>query len=233
MKLPELCRIDWPDARRLVRVASACVNHFDDIAEPADWALLGSAVRKTDPRLAESVGNLELIPARRRVADDAGVLMGPFAHVSYDRPSRFSTGRYGVLYAADTIEAALMQTIHQHERFLLATGEAPGWTSSFREIVLAVAAELHDIRDTAFAAWLDGENYAGAQGVAEPLHAAGSQGIVYPSTRWPGGQCVALFYPDLALNPSRGRVFDFHWNGRSVDFVRDRASDRVMRVERD
>jgi hypothetical protein len=232
VKLPTVSRIDWPDARRMVRVATASVHHFDDIAPPSDWALIASAVRRTDPRLAESVGNLDLIPERRRVSDRTGAIMGPFTHVSYDRPSRFSTGRYGVLYAANSIEAALMQTVHQHERFLTATGEPPGWTSTFREVLLNVGADLHDIRDPEFSSWLDGENYAGAQGVAEPLHAAGSDGIVYPSTRWPGGECVALFYPDLASHPQPGRLFDFHWNGQAVDYIRDRASDEVMRVDR-
>lgn len=233
MRLPTVCRIDWPEARRLVRVAAACVNPFDDIAPPADWARLASAERRTDPRLAESVGNLDLIPERRRIDDETGAIMGPFTHVSYDRPSRFSTGRYGVLYAADTIETALMQTIAQHERFLRATGEKPGWTSTFREIVLSVGADLHDIRDAEFSAWLDSENYAGAQGVAEPLHAAGSDGIVYPSTRWPGGECVALFYPDLASNPREGRIFDFHWNGHAVDHLREHGTDQVIRIERE
>jgi hypothetical protein len=226
-------RIEWPEARRFVRVATACVNVFDDIAPADDWALLASAERKTDPRLSESVGNIELVPERRRIADETGALMGPFTHISYDRPSRFSTGRYGVLYAANSLEAALMQTVHHQERFLKATGEKAGWTSSFQEVVLSVSADLHDIRDPEFAAWLHRDNYAGAQGVAEPLHAAGSDGMVYPSTRWPGGECVALFYPDLAANPVHGRLYDLHWNGTAIDYAREHSTDIVVRIDQD
>ncbi len=232
MKLPSVTRVEWPEARRFIRVATSCINIFDDVAAPEDWTLLASAERKTDARLSESVGNIELVAEAHRVEDETGVLMGPFTHVSYDLPSRFSTGRYGVLYAANSLEAALMQTIHHHERFLRATGEGPGWVSSCQEIVLSVSADLHDIRDPEFSAWLHAENYAGAQGVAEPLHASGAHGIVYPSTRWPGGECVALFYPDLASNPVHGRVYDLHWNGTAIDHVRERETDTVFRIER-
>lgn len=233
MRLPDVTRITWPKAYRLVRVATSCVNAFDDIAGPQDWMHLASAERKSDARLSESVGNLDLVPERRRVPDETGALMGPFTYVSYDRPSRFSTGRYGVLYAADSLDTAILQAIHQHERFLKATGEGPGWTSSFQEVTLSIDAELHDLRPPEFSAWLHPENYAGAQGLAEPLHAAGSQGIVFPSTRRPGGECVALFYPDLAADPMEGRSFDFHWNGERVDYLRDQATDTALAVMRD
>ncbi len=232
MKLPSVTRIEWPQAHRFIRVPTACVSIFDDIASPEDWTRLAFAERKTDPRLSESVGNIDLVAEAHRVEDETGVLMSPFTHISYDLPSRFSTGRYGVLYAANSMEAALLQTVHHQERFLKATGEAAGWISSCQEITLSVSADLHDLRDPDFSAWLDSENYAGAQGVAEPLHASGAHGIVYPSTRWPGGECVALFYPDLAANPRLGRFYDLHWNGAAIDYVREHETDTVFRIDR-
>lgn len=72
----------------------------------------------------------------------ASYLMAPFTHVSTDRPSRFTDGTYGVLYAGDAFETALFETIHHHARFMARTVEAPGWTSQFREIILSVRSPI-------------------------------------------------------------------------------------------
>src|SRR3546814_18280927 len=65
-----------------------------------------------------------------------------------DRPSRFTDGSYGVLYVGNAFETALFETIHHHARFMARTAEEPGWTSQFREIVLSISADLHDLRGT-------------------------------------------------------------------------------------
>ena len=62
------------------------------------------------------------------------------------------------------------------------------------------------------------------------LRAAGSEGILYPSVRLPGGQCAALQFPDLAANAMQGRHLDYHWNGERVDLIRDAGSGEVFRV---
>ena len=54
---------------------------------------------------------------------------------------------FGVLYVGDRFEVALSETIHHHALFMVATAQKPGWTSQFREIVLSVQANLHDLRD--------------------------------------------------------------------------------------
>src|SRR3546814_4170806 len=106
------------------------------------------------------------------------------------------------------------------------TREAPGWTSQFREIVMSVDADLHDLRPQAGepVPALDPDSYAASQAVARQLRGAGSNGIAYPSIRHPSGECVALFYPDCASNPLQGRHLDYHWDGARVDLVRDAGS---------
>lgn len=230
--LPQV-RIDWSSAVRIIRSAFPPIDLFEDIADPADWPLLISAEQKTNPRLMATIGNLDLIPADRRVGGaGASYLMAPFTHVSPDRPSRFSDGSRGVLYLADAFETALFETIHHHARFMARTREAPGWTSQFREIVMSVEADLHDVRggDPRFAAVLDRDSYAASQALAAKLRAAGSDGIVYPSVRHAAGECVALFYPDCASSPVQGRHLDYHWDGERVDLVRDAGSGAVFRV---
>jgi hypothetical protein len=226
-------RVEWKGAVRIIRSASPPIDLFEDIADPADWPLLISAEQKTNPRIMATIGNLDLVPAGRRVGGNgASYLMAPFTHVSTDRPSRFTDGSYGALYVGDRFETALFETIYHHARFMARTRQAPGWSSQFREIVMSVDADLHDLRiragepDPA----IDPDSYAASQALAQSLRTAGSDGIAYPSIRHPGGECVALFYPDCALNALQGRHLDYHWDGASVDLVRDAGSGAVFRV---
>ena len=226
-------RVEWKGAVRIIRSAFPPIDLFEDIADPADWALLISAEQKTNPRIMATIGNLDLVPADRRVGGGgASYLMAPFTHVSTDRPSRFTDGSYGVLYVGDRFETALFETIHHHARFMKRTKETPGWTSQFREIVMSVDADLHDLRTLAGNPdpALDPDSYTASQALARHLRGSGSDGIAYPSIRNPGGECVALFYPDRASNPLQGRHLDYHWNGTRVDLVRDAGSGAVFRV---
>ncbi|WP_290812081.1 RES family NAD+ phosphorylase [Aquidulcibacter sp.] len=229
----EVPHIDWPKAVRIIRSSFPPIDLFEDIADPEDWALLISAEQKTNPRLMASIGNLDLVPPARRVGGTgASYLMAPFTHISPDRPSRFSDGSYGVLYVAAQFDTALFETIHHHARFMARTGEAPGWTSQFREMILAVHADLHDLRSgaTGHQDALNPDSYAVSQALAASLRATGSDGIVYPSVRHVGGECVGLFYPDCASNPTQGRHLAYHWDGQRVDLVRDASTGEVFRV---
>ncbi|WP_199579184.1 RES family NAD+ phosphorylase [Bosea vaviloviae] len=223
----------WRGAVRIIRSLFPPIDLFEDIADPADWPLILAAEQKTNPRLMESVGNLALVPPERRVSGPgASWLMAPFTHVSPDRPSRFSAGGFGVLYAGDSFEVGLFETVHHHGRFMAATRQPPGWTSQFREILLDVEARLHDLRKpgSAVSAVLDPGDYTQSQALGSALRAAGSEGVVYPSVRRTGGACVGLFYPDGASNPVQGRHLDYHWNGERVDLYRDLSRGEVYRI---
>lgn len=225
-----VARIEWQGAVRIIRSTFPPIDLFEDIADPADWALLISAEQKSNPRIMATIGNLDLVPVERRVGGPgASYLMAPFTHVSTDRPSRFTDGSYGVLYAGRAFETALFETIHHHARFMARTAERPGWTSQFREIVLSVSADLHDLRGRSDQV-LDPASYGESQQLGRSLRAAGSEGLVYPSVRHPGGECVGLFHPDSAADPVQGRHLDYHWDGERVDIVRDAGSGAVFRV---
>ncbi|MGE4431030.1 MAG: RES family NAD+ phosphorylase [Sphingobium sp.] len=235
--LGSCARVEWNGAVRIIRSLYPPIDLFEDIADPADWPLLLSAEQKTNPRLMETIGALDLVPMERRVGGPGATwLMAPFTHVSPDRPGRFSDGRHGVLYAGDRFEVALFETIHHHQLFMARTREPAGWTSQFREILLDVRANLHDLRPAAAAgvaaggAALDPDDYGPGQRMAAVLRAAGGDGVVYPSVRHAGGECVALFYPDLAAHPRQGRHLDYHWDGRRVDLCRDAGSGEVFRI---
>ena len=217
---------------RIIRSVYPPIDLFEDIADPEDWPLLISAEQKTNPRLMETIGNIDLVPSARRVGGPgASYLMAPFTHVSTDRPSRFSRGRYGVLYVGREFQTALFETAHHHARFMANTNEPVGWTSQFREVLLDIQGDLHDLRgdDPVYAEALDPSDYQKAQELGERLHAA-SDGLVHPSVRNPTGECVGLFYPDLASNAIQGAHFDYHWNGTRVDLFREPAKGKVYRI---
>ena len=224
--------VAWPGAVRIIRSLYPSIDLFEDIADPADWPLLIAAEQKTNPRLMESVGNLDLVPPERRVSGyGASYLMAPFTHASMDRPSRFSDGRYGVLYVGRAFEVALFETVYHHGNFMAATHEPAGWTSQFREIVVDVDATLHDLRgnDGVYCSLRDSHDYTPPQILGRTLHDKGVDGVVYPSVRYEGGECSGLFYPDLVTNPRQGRHLDYHWNGERVDLYRNAGGD-VYRI---
>jgi RES domain len=228
-----ISEIRWRSSVRIIRSIFPPIDLFEDIADPADWPLIISAEQKTNPRLMETIGNLDLVPEQRRVAGPgASYLMAPFTHVSIDRPSRFSDGAFGVLYAGNSFEVGLFETIHHHGKFMARTNEPAGWTSQFREILLDVNAQLHDLRgDTAVqSGLLLPDDYEASQALGSQLRATGSDGVVYPSVRYPAGECVGVFYPDCTANPIQGRHLDYHWNGTTVDLYRNANTGQVYRI---
>ena len=225
--------IEWQGAVRIIRSIHPPIDLFEDIADPADWPLLISAKQKTNPRLMENIGNLDLLPKDRRVGGlGATYLMAPFTHVSQDRPTRCSDGSYGVLYAGNSFEVALLETIHHHGRFMARTNEAPGWTSQFREVVMDINARLNDLRasDGRFKETFHPNDYSPSQTLGGRLRAAGSNGVAYPSVRRDGGECAGLFYPDLAAHAIQGRHLDYHWDGERVDLYRDTGTGEMFRI---
>ncbi len=229
---PRTVRVRWAKTHRIIRSRFPPIDLFEDIADPADWNAIMSAEAKTNPRVAKSVGMLDLVPPDRCVAGvGASWAMAPFTHVSVNRPSRFSDGTYGLYYAGDRLEVALFETIHHHQIFMAATGEAPGWTSEFRELVGRLDAELHDVTDVdRFADLYDPFDHAAPQRFGMRLRGDNSNGLLYRSVRYPDGLAVAIFWPDIAGIPKQGQHFSYYWDGMRVSHVKDLGAGKVYSV---
>lgn len=219
MVIPPVSRVAWPRTYRLIRSIYPPIDLFEDIADPADWELIANAESKTNPRVREKIGAIHLIPPERRVSGPgASWAMAPFCHVSGDRPSRFSEGRYGVCYVGDCFEVALAESVFHFERFMLSTGEGPSM-ADYRELIGCVDAELHDLRGAkTFESALSADDYTAAQSLARELRQEhSSDGLVYPSVRCPTGDAVAAFWPDVVGIPVQGRHVRYRWDGGQVD----------------
>jgi hypothetical protein len=212
--VPSLSDVDWRASHRIIRTVYPPVWLFEDIADPADWELIASAEAKTNPRVRDQIGDLSLVPLNRRLSGpSASLAMGAFTHVSRDRPGRFSDGSYGIWYCGDCFEVALMETVYHFERFMQRTNE-PAGDAQFRELKAHVGGRLHDLRGGGFDDCLHPDDWGPAQAMAASLRATGSDGIVYPSVRWPAGQSAALFWPDLIRLPIvQARHLQYHWDG--------------------
>jgi hypothetical protein len=210
-------RIAWRQSHRIIRTVYPPVWLFEDIADPADWDLIASAEAKTNPRVRDEIGDLALVPATRRVAGpSASIVMGAFTHCSVTRPGRFSQGGYGVWYAGNQFEVALMETIHHHEKFLRMTDE-PACESQFRELRADLGGAMRDVRGAGFDDLLARDDYGASQRFALAARDQGADGIVYPSVRWPAGEAVAVFWPDcITLPVQQARHLLYSWDGASV-----------------
>src|SRR5699024_3432383 len=84
---------------RLVNSKFPPIHLFDDVANADEFELLYELQARTNPRLLNEAGCLELIPKKDIPFGIPGCsyAIAPFTHIN-PNGSRFSAGQYGVLY---------------------------------------------------------------------------------------------------------------------------------------
>lgn len=206
-------RVRWSVTYRLIQSRFPPINLFERVAPREDWDALIALESLTNPRLRDEAGNIALVPKERRISGSgASYVMAPFTHVSKDRATRFSTGNFGVYYAAHTFETALCEVGHHLERFHKATND-PATATDYRVLQGKIDKSLHDIRGSGFEEFIDPHSYARSQLLASALRNADGNGIVYPSVRHPGGECFAAFWPDVVSIPVQANHARLEWDG--------------------
>lgn len=136
----------------------------------------------------------------------AHIVNAAFTH-AHPSGSRFNGPGRGAWYAAFELKTAQAETAFHKAQELAEIGWSAPEVFTFRDYLADFRAEFHDIRgDAAYAGCLDPASYANSQSLAWELLAAGSAGIVYPSVRRAGGNCVACFRPALVANVRQGRT---------------------------
>jgi hypothetical protein len=211
-------RVRWRSTFRIVPSRYPPVDLFERIADPGDWELLYQLEALTNPRLRQDAGEISLVPPERRVSGPgASIVMAPFTHANKARPTRFSDGSYGVYYAGRTFETALLEVGFHMGRFYAATADPPH-EEAFRTYRGGIDKPMHDLRAGSWPAFLEADpgSYAAPQALGRQLRAGGSNGIVYPSVRHAGGECLAAFWPDVVTIPVQTRHIALKWNGSAV-----------------
>jgi hypothetical protein len=195
------------------------IGVWDRIADPADFDALAAIESFTNERLREEMGALSLIPRDRRIAGPGTTpIMAAFTHLNPE-PSRFSDGTFGVFHAARAEVTAIRETAFHRGRFLAATRQ-PAQQITMRCYVSSVQRPLHDIRtghDELHRP--DPATYPASAAFARRLRVATSEGSLYRSVRHAGGECIAIFWPDVLAPCMQGSHFAYHWDGTVIAAV--------------
>ncbi|SDD83946.1 RES family NAD+ phosphorylase [Aquimonas voraii] len=213
---PPLAAVVWRPSHRIVPSIFPPRGLFDAVADPADLDAVFALEALTNDRLREQLGHLRRIPPERRVSGPGTTpVMSAFTHVHPDG-GRFSTAKFGAYYAARELPTAIAETVYHRERFLRASKEPP-IDLQMRSYQGNIRADLHDVRGGDWPRLHDPYSYAISQAFATRLRDKGSEGIVFDSVRKPGGQCVALFYPDLIGPVKQGPHLLYRWDGARIE----------------
>ena len=212
--------IAWNPAWRVIPTRFPAVNLFDRVARPEDFEALYALEALTNDRMRDELGDIALVPPQERLfGPGSGPIMAAFTHLN-PQGSRFSDGSYGVFYCAQEKETAVAETRHHSGRFLAATRE-PAMRLQMRLCTVKAQGAAVDLRAAALAdpGIVDPLDYSHAQSLGRQLHAAGSQGILYPSVRRPGGTCLAALRTGIVRDCLHAAYLEYHWNGQAVDAV--------------
>jgi hypothetical protein len=211
---------------RIVASRMPTIHLFERVADPADWDALYELESRTNPRLRNEAGDLSLVPVADRVSGpNASVVMAPFTHLS-PQGTRFTDGRFGAYYAAESVDTAIAETRFHRENFLRATSQ-PAIELEMRCYLADVACELHDLRGqrVSMPDVYDPASYVASQKLGRELRATGSNGVAFDSVRRSGGGCLAVFRPRLVQNVRQSVHLRYAWDGNSI---RDVYEIRVM-----
>lgn len=199
---------------------------FDELVDPQELDLLYEIEARTNDRLAGDLGLLHLVdPADRLAGPGTTPIMAAFTHPA---DSRFSDGSFGVFYCADREDVAIRETAHHRERFLRYTNEPP-CRLEMRLYTGTLRRDLHDgLDDRLPKKVLDPDDYGTSQKWGKRLRNARSYGLVYPSVRYPGGRCAALFRPP-AIGPLRqDRHYLYRFDGERITDVVTMGAHRIL-----
>jgi hypothetical protein len=220
LALPDLRRVRWAQACRIIPTRYPAVTLFDRVADAADFEALYALEAMTNERVRDELGQVERVAPQDRVfGPGSGPIMAAFTHINV-LGSRFSDGAYGVFYAARERATAVAETRYHHGRFLAATNEGP-LHLPMRLYHVAIDARLHDLRPVGAvneAVYAPG-SYSASQALGGTLHAAGSAGVAYRSVRLAGGQCCGLFRPRGASGCLHAAYLLYVWNGQGFTDV--------------
>lgn len=213
-------RLNWNPAFRVIPSRFPAVGLFERVARPEDFDALYALEAMTNDRLRDEVGEIHLVPPDERLFGPGSTcIMAAFTHLN-PHGSRFSDGSYGVFYCARKRDTAIAETRHHSARFMQATAESP-MRLQMRLYSVEAKGQAIDLRAASQAdpRIVDPDDYDHAQAIGRTLRADGAQGILYPSVRHPGGECLAALRTGIVKNCLHAAYLEYHWNGQGIDAV--------------
>ncbi len=212
--------LKWNPAWRVIPGRFPAVGLFERVARPEDFDALYALEAMTNDRIRDEVGEISLVHAEERLFGPGSTcIMAAFTHLN-PLGSRFSDGRYGVFYCARKRDTAIAETQYHAALFMAATQEPP-MRLQMRLLTVAAHGKVADLRQASQAEprIVDPDDYAYPQSIGRTLRAEGAHGILYPSVRHPGGECLAAFRTTLLKNCQHAAYLEYNWNGQGIDAV--------------
>lgn len=205
---------------RLIASRFPTFGVFDDIAgSEEDLRAAFELEELTNTRLV-ATERLRAMPGGEIPHGVAGatLVMAAFLHAS-EEGGRFSDHRLGAWYAATTIETAIAETVHHHERRLRASRGAFPARIQMRELLSDLDENFLDLRDLREKepGVYKPDDYAASQAFAAawrwPFSEAGEAGVVFDSVRRAGGVNVCVWRPlSVGLPVTQGAHYEYHWD---------------------
>jgi len=170
----------------------------------------------TNDRLLGEEGLLPGIGVHELVygIDYAHIVNAAFTHAAPDG-GRFNSSERGAWYAGLERETSLAEVAFHKQRQLEEVAWPEDEIAIFDDYVADFTMPAHDLTSARpqFRKYLRPEPipecYAEPQALASDLMARQSHGILYPSVRRDGGQCLVCFRPALVYNVRRGKRLQF------------------------
>ena len=213
-------RLTWRPAYRVIPSRFPAVGLFERVARPEDFDALYALEAMTNDRLRDEVGEISLVPPEERLFGPGSTcIMAAFTHLN-PQGSRFSDGSYGVFYCARKRDTAIAETRYHSALFMHATREPP-MRLQMRLYTVQARGEAADLREASQSdpRIVDPDDYSHPQAIGRSLRAAGALGIVYPSVRHPGGECLAALRTGIVKNCLHAAYLEYHWNGQGIEAV--------------
>ncbi|MHB0974945.1 MAG: RES family NAD+ phosphorylase [Thiobacillus sp.] len=213
-------RLNWQRAWRVIPSRFPAVGLFERVARPEDFDALYALEAMTNDRLRDEVGEISLVPPEERlVGPGSTCIMAAFTHLN-PQGSRFSDGSYGVFYCARKRDTAIAETRHHSALFMQATREPP-MRLQMRLYTVQARGDAADLREASKSdpRIVAPDDYSHTQAIGRSLRAAGALGIVYPSVRHPGGECLAALRTGIVKNCLHAAYLEYHWNGQGIEAV--------------
>jgi hypothetical protein len=203
---------------RLINSKFPPVSVFDDVADAAEFDALFELQALTNPRLRSLAGNLSLLSREKIPFGIVGCsyAVAPFTHVN-PAGSRFSDGRFGVLYLAENVETAISEVAYHQGQYWSRVPELAYERFVFRALSCEFAdislADLTQLPPQHAIYHLD--DYSAARELGSRLREQGSAGVQYGSVRNKGALCWGLFSPHCVTQMVQGVHYEMIWqNGR-------------------
>jgi len=213
-------RLNWNPAYRVIPSRFPSIGLFERVASPEDFDALYALEAMTNDRLRDEVGEISLVPPDERLFGPGSTcIMAAFTHPN-PQGSRFSDGSYGVFYCARKRDTAIAEIRHHSTLFMQATAEPP-MRLQMRLYTVQARGTAADLREASRGdpRIVDPDDYGYAQGIGRSLRTAGAQGILYPSVRHAGGECLAALRTGIVKNCLHAAYLEYHWNGQGIDAV--------------